>query len=115
MDKIYWGTIILIAGSSIIVWAIGEIRDMSWRPKHHGLYKEFKKIHDINSKEATRMYPARKNMPDRELEEIRDKQNEYTSSMNDIWYKHIQKKNKLTDKQLEKLKAEFNSGIMKGK
>jgi len=115
MDKIYWGTIILVIGSSIVVWAIGEIRDMLWKPKYHELYKEFKKIYDVNFKEATRMYPIRKNMLDRELEEIKDKQNEYTSSMNDIWYKHIQQKNKLTDKQLEELKAEFCAGITRNK
>ena len=115
MDKIYWGIIILVVSSLIIVRATREIRNILWKPKHNELYKEFKKIHDINFKEATGIYPIRKNMSDKEIEEITDKQNEYASSINDIWYKHIQEKNKLTDKQLEELKAEFNKGILRKK
>ena len=116
MDKqVYWGILILVVSSSVVVWAIEKIRDILWKPKHYELYKEFKKTHDINFEEATRIFPIRKNMSDKEIEEIRDKQNEYTFSINDIWYKHIQKKNKLTDKQVEELKTEFNTGIMRGK
>ena len=61
------------------------------------------------------MYPTRKNMADKELEETKDKQNEYVSSANDIWYRRIQERNELTDKQLADLRAEFQRGIMRGK
>jgi hypothetical protein len=115
MDKIYWGIIILVVSSTLVFWAIRKIQDMFWKPEHPELYKEFKKVNDANLKEATTMYPARKNMSDKELEETKDRQSEYASSANDVWYRRIQERNELTDSQLAGLKREFQRGIMRGK
>lgn len=97
-----------------MIWGLIK-QEVERRRRFRKLVEETKEAYNKYMSESLRLYPFSKDVSDKELREIMEKESKYREAKNELYLKQLKEKYNLTDYELSEIKNYALLDILKGK